>query len=67
MRAFFRLTLLLSAALAGPLQAETIVLTAERMFDAESGRIVGPARILVRDGLIESDERVSDPALATAS
>ncbi len=34
--------------------AETLVITADRMFDAEAGRISGPVRIVVTDDLIES-------------
>ena len=45
---------LLFVFLAGNLQAELLVLKAERMFDAVSGEIVEPATIVVRDDLIES-------------
>ena len=34
--------------------AETLVVTADRMFDARSGRISGPVRVVVVDGMIAS-------------
>ena len=34
--------------------AETVVVSADRMFDSESGEVFGPARIVVTDGVIES-------------
>ena len=34
--------------------AETLVVTADRMFDARSGRISGPVRVVVVDGVIAS-------------
>lgn len=37
-----------------PAGAETLVVSADRMFDARDGKITGPARVLVRDGLIEA-------------
>ena len=43
---------LLLLALSPHLFAETLVITADRMFDADSGRITGPATIVVEDGLI---------------
>lgn len=48
----FRLLGLLLLALSPALAAETLVVTADRMFDAESGRITGPATIVVTDGVI---------------
>jgi imidazolonepropionase-like amidohydrolase len=47
-----RLLGLLLLALSPTLFAETLVVTADRMFDAESGRITGPATVVVDDGLI---------------
>ena len=32
--------------------AETIVITADRMFDAESGNVSGPVVVVIEDGLI---------------
>jgi imidazolonepropionase-like amidohydrolase len=46
--------LFLSAGACGSLHAETVVLKAERMFDARRGEVTGPVAVLVRDGLIES-------------
>jgi imidazolonepropionase-like amidohydrolase len=37
-----------------PASAETLVVTADRMFDARDGKITGPARVVIRDGLIEA-------------
>jgi imidazolonepropionase-like amidohydrolase len=48
----FRLLGLLLLALSPALTAETLVVTADRMFDAESGRIIGPATVVVDDGVI---------------
>jgi len=49
-----KLSLLLLVCVANGAHAETQVITAERMFDAESGKITGPVRVVVTDGLIES-------------
>ena len=49
-----KLSLLLLVCVATGAHAETQVITAERMFDAESGKITGPVRVVVTDGLIES-------------
>ena len=48
----FRLLGLLLLALSPAVTAETLVVTADRMFDAESGRIIGPATVVVDDGVI---------------
>lgn len=37
-----------------PAAAEALVVTTDRMFDARAGKITGPARVVVRDGLIEA-------------
>ncbi len=42
--------------------AETLVVTADRMFDAESGRVSGPVRVVVVDGMIASVNPDSIPA-----
>lgn len=42
--------------------AETLVVTADRMFDADSGRVTGPVSVVVTDGLIESVNPDSVPA-----
>ncbi len=47
-----RLSGLLLLALSPSLSAETLVITADRMFDAASERVTGPATIVVEDGLI---------------
>lgn len=49
-------SLLLSLALLlfSAAHADTYVITADRLFDANSGRITGPARVLVVDGVIEA-------------
>jgi imidazolonepropionase-like amidohydrolase len=39
-------------ALSPALAAETLVVTADRMFDAASGRVTGPATVVVDDGVI---------------
>jgi imidazolonepropionase-like amidohydrolase len=38
----------------GPAGPETLVISAARMLDVENGRVTGPVRVAVRDGLIES-------------
>ncbi len=48
------LSLLLLVCVASGAHAETLVITADRMFDAESGEVAGPVRVVVTDGLIES-------------
>ena len=45
--------------------AETLVITADRMFDADAGTVTGPVRIVVTDGLIESVNPNSVPEGAT--
>lgn len=42
--------------------AQTLLLTAERMFDADAGTISGPVRLLVEDGVIRSLNPDSVPA-----
>jgi imidazolonepropionase-like amidohydrolase len=37
-----------------PAYAATLVVSADRMFDARAGKVSGPARVVIRDGLIES-------------
>ncbi len=49
-----KLSLLLLVCVASGALAETLVITADRMFDAERGKVTGPVRVVVTDGLIES-------------
>ena len=49
-----KLNLLTLVLLVSNAAAETIVITANRMLDAERGEVSGPVRILITDGLIES-------------
>ncbi len=42
--------------------AETLVITAERLFDAASGEITGPVRVVVADGVIQAVNPRSVPA-----
>ena len=62
-------TLVLAAALASGAQAATTVLSADRLFDARSGRIQNAAELLVVDGRITAvatgGRRVDAPAGAT--
>ncbi|HSM32028.1 MAG TPA: amidohydrolase family protein [Woeseiaceae bacterium] len=51
-------------ALASVSAAETLVVTADRMFDAESGRISGPVRVVVVDGMIAAVNPDSVPVAA---
>jgi len=44
--------------------AETVVITADRMFDAESGKVSGAVRVVVSDGLLKSVNPDSVPANA---
>lgn len=61
-----RTALLLTLLLSAPgLPADTVVISADRWFDASSGRVSGPARVVVTDGLIESVNPASVPAGAT--
>ena len=53
---------LLLLALASAAPAETLVITAERMFDAETGRVSGPVRVVVTDGMIAAVNPDSVPA-----
>ena len=48
------LAMLVAALGVGPVGAETLVVRAARMLDVENGRITGPVRVVIRDGLIES-------------
>lgn len=41
--------------------AESVLVTADRMFDSQNGKITGPIRIVVTDGVIESVNAVSVP------
>ena len=43
-------------------RAETIVLTADRWFDTDTGEVSGPVRVVVSDGLIEAVNPASIPA-----
>mgnify|MGYP002622425487 CR=1 FL=1 len=47
---------------AGAALADTFLITAERLFDAERGRITGPARVLVADGVIAAVDPDNVPA-----
>jgi len=49
-----KLKFILLVCVATSAHAETQIITAQRMFDAESGKITGPVRVVVADGLIES-------------
>ena len=53
---------LLLLALASVSSAETLVVTADRMFDAETGKVSGPVRVVVVDGLIAAVNPASVPA-----
>ena len=55
---------LLLLALASAAPAETLVITAERMFDAETGKVSGPVRVVVTDGLIAAVNPDTVPAEA---
>lgn len=45
-----------------PATAESLVVTADRLFDARAGKVTGPARVVVRNGLIESVNPAELPA-----
>jgi imidazolonepropionase-like amidohydrolase len=49
-----KLSLLLIVFLASGAHAETLIITADRIFDAESGNVSGPVRVVVANGVIES-------------
>ena len=49
-----KLSLLLIVFLVSGAHAETLIITADRIFDAESGNVSGPVRVVVTDGVIES-------------
>lgn len=51
---FRKYLILLLCVFASGARAETLVVTADRMFDAERGTVSGPARIVIRDGRIEA-------------
>ena len=54
-RAQIRLPAILVAALVvGPVDAETLMVSTARMLDVTKGSVTGPARVVIRDGLIES-------------
>lgn len=61
-----RVSALLLAAALGlaclPATAETLLVTADRLFDARTGKVTGPARVVVRGGLIESVNPAELPA-----
>ena len=58
-----KLTLTAALGLASlPATAESLVVTADRLFDARVGKVTGPARVVVRDGLIESVNPAELPA-----
>lgn len=58
-----RLVLVLSMLfVTSALRAEVTMITAERMFDAERGRIIGPAAVLVEDGAILAVNPAAVPA-----
>lgn len=60
--AALRCLLVVLALLAQPSLAETRVITADRLFDAASGEITGPVRVVVADGVIEAVNPRSVPA-----
>jgi imidazolonepropionase-like amidohydrolase len=45
-------------------QAETLVITSDRMFDASNGKVSGPVRVVVSDGTLESVNPDQVPANA---
>jgi imidazolonepropionase-like amidohydrolase len=47
-------------------RAESILLNAERLLDVRKGSVISPARVLVRDGLIEAIDPAEVPADARA-
>jgi imidazolonepropionase-like amidohydrolase len=49
-----KLSLLLIVFLVSGAHAETLIITADRIFDAESGNVSGPVRVVVTDGVIAS-------------
>ena len=49
-------------ALASVSWAETLVVTADRMFDAETGKVSGPVRVVVVDGMVASVNPDTVPA-----
>ena len=49
-----KLSLLLIVFLVSGAHSETLIITADRIFDAESGNVSGPVRVVVTDGVIES-------------
>ena len=49
-----KLSLLLALFYASGAYTESLLITADRMFGAESGMASGPVRVVVNDGLIES-------------
>jgi imidazolonepropionase-like amidohydrolase len=49
-----KLSLLLIVFLVSGAHAETLIITADRIFDAESGNVSGPVRVVVTNGVIES-------------
>jgi len=56
------LSSLLLLALAAVSWAEPLVVTADRMFDAETGKVSGPVRVLVADGVIAAVNPENVPA-----
>ncbi len=61
---FDKLIVLVVLAFVSGVHAETQVITADRMFDARSGDVSGPVRVVVTDGLIESVNADRIPANA---
>ena len=53
---------LLSGLLAGPAGAEKLVVGAARMLDVETGKVTGPVRVVVEDGLIAAINPAQLPA-----
>ena len=49
-----RYVLLLITVIAATAHSETLIVSADRMFDSESGEVTGPVRVLITDGVIES-------------
>src|SRR5688572_25824437 len=48
---------------AGPLPAKDLLVSAERMLDVRSGKLVAPAAALIRDGrIVEAGKTVRAPA-----
>lgn len=59
-----KFSLLLILILVSGAHAATLIITSDRIFDAESGNVSGPARVVVTDGVIESINPERVPANA---